>query len=281
MATEKQIAANRANALKSTGPRSAEGKAISSRNALKTGIYAPGTVLWCENPNQLEHLEILFATEYRPATPTERSLVDILVQNEWMLRRYRWLETETWRAGYQKLTRDQIDATKTGFIFIQEPDIAKIHRLRLSYQRKFMEALKQLREVQANRDETIEYETDQDTALRAAKGLPPLPPEPEPEPEPAIDAPAPPEAPGTSVIPPAIPDSIPQPVATKPASHQIGFVPSNLFSTSLDPARPAVPPYPIAIRSATPTAAVADTRRPKPAASQPSPAPWHGSILAS
>ena len=218
MATEKQIAANRANAQKSTGPRSAEGKAVSRRNALKTGIYAWGTVLWCESEDQLEHLQILFTTEYHPVTPTERALVDILVQNEWMLRRYRWLETETWRAGYQKLTRDQIDATKTSFIFIQEPDIAKIHRLRLSYQRKFMEAQKQLREVQANRDESIEYEADQDTALRAAKGLPPLAPEPEPEPE-----------------------ANPQPIANKSTSPQIGFVPSI-------PVRAPLPETPVSIR---------------------------------
>jgi hypothetical protein len=40
MTTEKQIAANRANAQESTGPRTAVGKAASSANALKSGIYA-------------------------------------------------------------------------------------------------------------------------------------------------------------------------------------------------------------------------------------------------
>lgn len=39
MATEKQIAACRENAQKSTGPKTEEGKAISSMNALKTGEY--------------------------------------------------------------------------------------------------------------------------------------------------------------------------------------------------------------------------------------------------
>ena len=40
MATEKQIAANRRNAQKSTGPRTAAGKAVSRRNALLHGLYS-------------------------------------------------------------------------------------------------------------------------------------------------------------------------------------------------------------------------------------------------
>ena len=41
MATEKQIAANRANAQKSTGPRTAAGKLKSSRNAYRHGLSCP------------------------------------------------------------------------------------------------------------------------------------------------------------------------------------------------------------------------------------------------
>ena len=41
MASERQIAANRANALKSTGPRTAAGRATSSRNAYRHGLSVP------------------------------------------------------------------------------------------------------------------------------------------------------------------------------------------------------------------------------------------------
>ena len=41
MATEKQIAANRANAKKSTGPRTSAGKKKSSRNAYRHGLSRP------------------------------------------------------------------------------------------------------------------------------------------------------------------------------------------------------------------------------------------------
>jgi hypothetical protein len=41
MASEKQIAANRANAKRSTGPKSALGKSKSSRNAVRHGLSRP------------------------------------------------------------------------------------------------------------------------------------------------------------------------------------------------------------------------------------------------
>ena len=41
VASEKQIAANRANALRSTGPRTAVGKRRSSRNAFRHGLSCP------------------------------------------------------------------------------------------------------------------------------------------------------------------------------------------------------------------------------------------------
>jgi hypothetical protein len=41
MATERQIAANRANAQKSTGPKTAAGRLKSSRNALRHGLSLP------------------------------------------------------------------------------------------------------------------------------------------------------------------------------------------------------------------------------------------------
>jgi hypothetical protein len=41
MASEKQIAANRANAKRSTGPKTAVGKTVSSRNAFGHGLSCP------------------------------------------------------------------------------------------------------------------------------------------------------------------------------------------------------------------------------------------------
>ena len=44
MATDKQIKANRKNAKKSTGPKTADGKAAVSKNAVKHGLFADSVV---------------------------------------------------------------------------------------------------------------------------------------------------------------------------------------------------------------------------------------------
>jgi hypothetical protein len=49
LATERQIAANRLNAQRSTGPRTEAGKANSRRNALKHGLTAEKMLLEYED----------------------------------------------------------------------------------------------------------------------------------------------------------------------------------------------------------------------------------------
>ena len=51
MVTGKQLAANRRNALKSTGPRSAAGKDVASKNALKHGLLSSQPVMDDESQN--------------------------------------------------------------------------------------------------------------------------------------------------------------------------------------------------------------------------------------
>jgi hypothetical protein len=98
----------------------------------------------------LEELERHFTAEYHPVTPAERSLVDSLIHLEWMLRRYRWLETEVWKSIQDLLTRDQLESGWTGHAFISQPAIARIHRLRITTQRAFHETLAELHAAQSN-----------------------------------------------------------------------------------------------------------------------------------
>ena len=68
MATEKQLKANRANARKSTGPRSMEGKTMASKNSLKHGLLSQEIIL--QNEDEVSSflditLSCLFITTFR------------------------------------------------------------------------------------------------------------------------------------------------------------------------------------------------------------------------
>ncbi|MDR3406520.1 MAG: hypothetical protein P4L99_28810 [Chthoniobacter sp.] len=89
--SEKQIAANRRNALKSTGPRSPKGRAASRRNALKHGILSKQVLvqgqLFRESEGELKALHRRFWEDLQPAGPVEEMLVDQIVTAHWRLRR--------------------------------------------------------------------------------------------------------------------------------------------------------------------------------------------------
>src|SRR4029077_18457647 len=72
MATDAQIEANQANALKSTGPRTMEGKMKSRRNALKHGLASEGKVLPIEDTqNYIERLA-KWSSEVKPQCDMEQ-----------------------------------------------------------------------------------------------------------------------------------------------------------------------------------------------------------------
>ena len=74
-ASEAQIAANRANSLRSCGPRTAEGKSRSRGNALKHGLTGEGVVLPNEDAAEVERRLAAFEDELNPSGEVGRSLV--------------------------------------------------------------------------------------------------------------------------------------------------------------------------------------------------------------
>src|SRR5579859_1779276 len=79
---------SRINGAKSRGPKTPEGLAISSRNALKFGFRASHTlVLDCEDPEGLRQVETEYREMYQPATPAEATLVAEMVAARWRIRR--------------------------------------------------------------------------------------------------------------------------------------------------------------------------------------------------
>ena len=144
MATLAQTEANRRNAQKSTGPCSVEGKAASSQNALKSGIDAKSQVLPGEQAGALEALTADYYARFRPATPEARHLVDTLVSNEWLLRRFRRIEVQILKHEMESAYR--IDAKNSvGDAYTRsERSFERLQRRINAAERNYHRALKEL-----------------------------------------------------------------------------------------------------------------------------------------
>jgi hypothetical protein len=94
MASPAQITASRANAQLSTGPRSVEGKAASSRNALKLGITAQSMIIPGEDPAALDRLNAEYHDRYQPVGPVECAVLKEAVRAQWLRDRYYRIETD-------------------------------------------------------------------------------------------------------------------------------------------------------------------------------------------
>ena len=107
--SDKQIAANRKNAQKSTGPTSPEGKKRVSRNALKHGLLAKEVVILegdgAENPAEFDALLADLVDEFQPQGVVEETLVERIATCYWRLRRAQRYEVGAIRASLDECQR--------------------------------------------------------------------------------------------------------------------------------------------------------------------------------
>jgi len=86
MSTQEQINANRQNAQKSTGPKTDEGKAAVSQNAVKHGLFAE-SVIEGENEADYEAFHDEMLAELAPVGSVESMLAERVISLWWRLRR--------------------------------------------------------------------------------------------------------------------------------------------------------------------------------------------------
>src|SRR6266536_734036 len=94
MNSKERIKANRLNALKSCGPRTAEGKMIAAQNARKHGFYSTAILLHDEDRNQYVRLARGVVKHHSPVGELEFELVITMIQTLWQLRRANIVDTE-------------------------------------------------------------------------------------------------------------------------------------------------------------------------------------------
>lgn len=95
MVSQKKLDANRRNAAKSTGPKSDDGKAKSSQNALTHGLTSSKyPILPGEDEAAYLQFHAAMTKDLKPAGVMQREIVDDLVQVRWRIRRVPQIEAE-------------------------------------------------------------------------------------------------------------------------------------------------------------------------------------------
>jgi hypothetical protein len=144
--SEKKLIANRANAGKSTGPRTAEGKKRSSQNSLKHGLLARTVLFDDKGEPDAEFLSVYHALREQYATA-----------NVAMVLRLDVLLTDYWRMV--QATKAEAAFIRTGGVKNLGTDWAqKVHRYRTASQNSFMKSLDIVEKLRAKQEDLEDLE---------------------------------------------------------------------------------------------------------------------------
>ena len=173
--SERRLAANRANAQLSTGPTTSAGKAVSSLNAVKTGLTGRTVLLPTEDAAAYEmHIES-FRREFQPVGERETQLVQNLADTQWRLDRIPNLEAGLFALGcrrYADLFEDEHDSQvrramlDAHILMTEAKHFKNLHLQESRLRRQYRQDAQELKERQAQRKKEQEERTQlQEAAL--------------------------------------------------------------------------------------------------------------------
>src|SRR5580658_6500825 len=160
MATAAQTHANRENAKKSTGPRTPEGKAASSRNSLVHGMTSGKFLPPDGDPDEFFHLLHQYRQRFQPFDEIEDNLVERLAAAEFKMRSVRYMDAGLFH--YQAATNPmperfnldgRLDPKALSFHNDSKyyNSFTKLIRYEGALQREFSRAMRDLRLLQEDR----------------------------------------------------------------------------------------------------------------------------------
>ncbi len=145
--SEAQLAANRANAQQSTGPKTDAGKDRVARNALKHGLRSNQLVVADGEREEFETLRDGLQATVMPNDPIEWVLFNEVVRASWNLRRIDKLEAELFADSTDPLADEKLDARMDRYA-----------RYRTRYERTFHRSLRELKALQTANAARATYE---------------------------------------------------------------------------------------------------------------------------
>jgi len=177
MLSEQQIAANRLNALKSTGPKTAEGKQRSSLNGIRHGLTGQVVVLPEEDLAAFRTFTVEIVASFDPADARERQLAHSYACFQWRINRAAAIEENMFALGHMEEVAENLNienaAVHNAVTYAKtfRADSRDFDRLSMYTQRLINQAdkvLKQLNQFQAERKERFHREITQAAALLRA-----------------------------------------------------------------------------------------------------------------
>ena len=146
-----RLAANRANAQHSTGPKTPEGKAVSSRNSTKHGLSSKQIVIPGEDPADYDAHRAELISSLKPANAVESDLVEELAANSWRLKRAHRFET----AILTEIAAGSPDPDAAiAKAFLQQPkELERLVRYMTSIERAYWRVFNKLEAIQRARRE--------------------------------------------------------------------------------------------------------------------------------
>ena len=176
MTSEKQLEANRRNAMRSTGPKTDEGKARSSRNNLRHGLTGQITVLPFEDREAHDAFVNRLIEDLNPETPMEEQLAHSIAEDSWRLNRVCALESNIFALGREQEHNPVRIALADAQTFLDHANkfqLLSVYGQRIN--RNMQRNLQQLRDLQAERREQREAALEEAkllTQLNLINGLP-------------------------------------------------------------------------------------------------------------
>jgi hypothetical protein len=131
MSTLKQVQANRLNVLKSTGPKTSQGKERSRCNAIRHGLSAETVIVGLEDAHDYEAFEATVIADYDAQSAVERELVLRLASVLWRLRRATGIETSLFQTAFKQtgqseaLTRASADQSLSRLFLDPKDQLSK------------------------------------------------------------------------------------------------------------------------------------------------------------
>jgi len=160
MTTAAQKRANKQNAQHSTGPRTAEGKQRTARNAIKHGFRAKDPLIPGEDPDEFHRHGAELNVELAPITVIEQNLVDQLIDITWRLKRFPRIEAAIINELYDSAAEHEENQDKDseqllGKSLAHDHALNRLSRYEAQLARRYHNAMKELRAVQKRNRQSL------------------------------------------------------------------------------------------------------------------------------